>query len=204
MQFLLLCDCTFQTRQYSKQHRTERQHVIVHVDTDQEDCAKLLDRYDQITLPVVDDDRRVLGVIAVDDLIDVMQEEADEDIAHLGGADPIEGSYLKAGILSMVRMRASWLVLLFLAASLTTSIIAAFEEKLETMALLAVFIPLLIGTGGNAGAQTTTTIIRAMALGDVTYKDALKVWLREARVGLLLGLVMALTAHALRHPTQDG
>ena len=171
--------------------------ISVHADTDQEDCAKLLDRYDQITLPVVDDARRVLGVIAVDDLIDVLQEEADEDIAHLGGAVPLEGNYLKTSVVSMVKKRASWLILLFLAASLTTSIIAAFEEQLATMALLAVFIPLLIGTGGNAGAQTTTTIIRAMALGDVNYSDAVRIWFKEARVGLLLGAVMAIMTSLL-------
>jgi magnesium transporter len=121
--------------------------VSVHVNTDQEECAKLLDRYDQITLPVVDDNARVLGVITVDDLIDVLQEEADDDIAHLGASEPLEGNYLKAKITTMVRMRATWLVLVFVAASLTTSIIAAFEQQLEAVALLAVFIPLLIGTG---------------------------------------------------------
>ncbi|CAA0122045.1 Magnesium transporter MgtE [BD1-7 clade bacterium] len=171
--------------------------VSVDADTDQEECALLFNRYDQMTLPVVDDNRRIIGGISFDDLVGVLVKEADEDLARMGAASPINASYLKVNVLTMVRNRASWLILLFVAATMTTTIIAAFESELESVAVLAVFIPLLIGTGGNAGAQTTTTIIRAMAMHQISLRDSRRVWLKEMCVGGLLGVVMAVMTSVL-------
>jgi magnesium transporter len=168
--------------------------IFVTPETDTEKCAALFQRYDQITLPVVDNEKKMQGIITVDDLVDVIEKENDEDFHHLGGTRPLERSYLKTRIVTMVRKRALWLLLLFGAAILTTTIMASYEDQLEAVAALAVFIPLLIGTGGNSGAQTTTTIIRAMATGEIDFKDGLGVWFKEVRVGLLLGLTMAALA----------
>jgi magnesium transporter len=180
-------------------HKPLREFMVTDViqvapDTPSEKCAELFQRYEQITLPVVNDENKIIGIITVDDLVDVIEKENDEDFHHLGATRPLERSYLKTRIVTMVRKRALWLLLLFGAAILTTSIMAFYEDQLESLAVLAVFIPLLIGTGGNSGAQTTTTIIRAMATGEIEFRDLIRVWLQEMRVGLLLGLTMAALA----------
>jgi magnesium transporter len=171
-------------------------HVIsVPVGTDQEECARLMARYDLLALPVVDTDNTLLGVITVDDIIDVLEEEATEDIQRLGGAQPLDRSYLETGILAISRKRIGWLMLLFLTETLTGSVLRHFESELHTVVALAFFVPLLIGTGGNAGSQTTSTVIRALAVGDINLKDALRTFWHELRTGLLLGLGMGLIAY---------
>ena len=166
--------------------------IQVTPEVDVEICAGLFQRYSQITLPVVDDEQKIIGVIMFDDLIDVVEKEVDEDMHHLGGTRPLEDNYLKTRIVAMVGKRAMWLLLLFGAAILTTSIMAAYKDEVQAVAALAVFVPLLIGTGGNSGAQTTTTVIRALAAGEIQFKHFLQVWFKEIRVGLLLGLTMSL------------
>jgi magnesium transporter len=168
--------------------------ISVPVGTDQEECARLMNRYDLLALPVVDDDNVLLGIITVDDVMEVLEEEATEDIQRLGGAEPLDRPYLDTNVFTIARKRIGWLLLLFLTATLTGSVMRLFEAELKEVIALAIFIPLLIGTGGNAGSQTTATIIRALATGDVSLKDALQVWWHEARVGLLLGMGMALIA----------
>ena len=169
---------------------------VIHAapDADDEACAELFRRYGQITLPVVDDGGKILGVVAYDDLVDVIDREADEDMHRMGAVEPLKTRYLKTGVPSMVRKRAVWLLLLFGAAILTTTIMAAYEDQLEAVAVLAVFIPLIIGAGGNSGAQTTTTVIRAQATGEIHFSDAFRVWFKEIRIGLLLGASMAVPA----------
>lgn len=170
--------------------------VSVPAGIDQEEAARIMVRYDLLALPVVDEDNILLGVITHDDIMDVLEEEATEDIQRFGGAQPLSRSYLDTGIFIMTRKRIGWLMLLFLTATLTGSVMRLFQWELELMASLAIFIPLIIGTGGNAGSQTTATVIRALATGDIEVGDVVQVWWREARVGLLLGLGMAVFAYA--------
>jgi len=173
--------------------------IYVTAQTDQEDCADLMQRYDLLALPVVDENRMLLGVITIDDLVDVIQAEATEDIQRLGAAVPLDRAYLDTGVLAITRKRIGWLLLLFLTGTLTGWVMAFFQAQLEAVVVLSVFIPLLIGTGGNAGAQTTTTIIRAMAIGDIDWDDALRVLFHEVGVGLTLGIAMALIAFTLAY-----
>jgi magnesium transporter len=169
----------------------------VTADTDQEICAELMQRYDLLALPVVDEKKTLLGVITIDDLVDVIQAEASEDIHRMGGVEPLDRAYLDTSIWSITRKRIGWLLLLFLTATLTGWVMDAFQSELQQVVALTIFIPLLIGTGGNAGAQTTTTIIRAMAVGDIDWGDAWRVWFHEVGVGLVLGIGMAIIAFLL-------
>ncbi len=169
--------------------------VSVPAGTDQEEVARIMSRYDLLALPVVDQEGRLIGVITVDDVIDVVVDEATEDIQRLGGAQPLTQPYLRSPILSVARKRIGWLMMLFVTESLTGTVLRHFEEELQAVVALAFFVPLLIGTGGNAGSQTTSTIIRALALGEIDLKDALRALWHELRVGLALGLGMAVFAY---------
>jgi magnesium transporter len=169
--------------------------ISVPAGTDQEECARLMRRYDLLALPVVDAQGLLLGVITIDDVMDVLEEEMTEDIQRFGGAQPLGRSYLDTNVFTIARKRAGWLLLLFFTATLTGSVMRLFEDELQAVVSLAIFIPLLIGTGGNAGSQTTATIIRALATGDVDLGDALRVWWHEIRIGLALGLAMAVVAY---------
>ena len=171
--------------------------VYVYIDTDQEECADLMQRYDLLALPVVDENKVLLGVITIDDLVDVIQDEASEDIQRLGGAEPLDRGYLDTSILAITRKRIGWLLLLFITATLTGLVMDSFQDELAAMVALGIFIPMLIGTGGNAGSQTTATIIRAMALGDIDWNDAWHVCLHEIGIGLVLGLGMAVVTYGL-------
>lgn len=173
----------------------EREVISVVAGTDQEEVARVMSRYDLIAIPVVDEDNHLIGVITIDDVVDVLQEEASEDIQRLGGAEPLDRPYLDTPILSVARKRVGWLLLLFITESLTGSVMRHFEEELAAVVALAFFIPLLIGTGGNAGSQTTSTIIRALAIGDMDMKDGLRALWHELRTGLLLGVGMAMVAY---------
>jgi magnesium transporter len=168
--------------------------ISVPAGTDQEECARLMTRYDLLALPVVDVDGLLLGVITVDDVMDVLEDEATEDIQRLGGAEPLNHSYLDTGVFTITRKRIGWLVFLFLAGTFSMLVMQQFEDELKVMVSLAVFIPLLIGTGGNAGSQTTATVIRALATGDIEIGDAMRVWWHEVRIGLALGLGMGAVA----------
>jgi len=169
--------------------------ISVTVGTDQEECARLMRRYDLVSMPVVDPAGKLLGVVTIDDVVDVLVEEATEDIQKMGGAQPLERPYLESSIRLVTRKRISWLLLLFLTESLTGTVLRHFEAELQEAVALAFFVPLLIGTGGNAGSQTTSTIIRALAVGELDLGDALRALWHEFRVGLLLGIGMALFAY---------
>lgn len=171
--------------------------IYVTAETDQEVCADLMQRYDLLALPVVDENMTLLGVITIDDLVDVIQAEASEDIQRLGGVEPLDRAYLDTSVLAITRKRIVWLLLLFFTGTLTGGVMALFQTQLEAVVALSIFIPLLIGTGGNAGAQTTTTIIRAMAIGDIDWADALRVLVHEIGIGLTLGVLMAVIAFVL-------
>ncbi len=171
--------------------------VYVYTDTDQEECADLMQRYDLLALPVVDEHKTLLGVITIDDLVDVIQSEASEDIQRLGGSEPLDRGYLDTSIWAIIQKRIGWLLLLFITAALTGLVMDLFQDELAAAVALSIFIPMLIGTGGNAGSQTTSTIIRAMAMGDIDWKDAWYVWRHEVGIGFVLGLGMAVVAFGL-------
>jgi magnesium transporter len=165
-----------------------------------------MSRYDLIALPVVGREKYLLGVITVDHVLDVLVEEATEDIQKFGGAQPLGVPYLLTRTTSVFQKRVGWLLLLFLTESLTGTVLRHFEEELATVVALSFFVPLLIGTGGNAGTQATSTIIRALAVGEMHVRDALKALWHEARVGVLLGLAMAAVGYirALLWGTSSG
>ncbi len=171
---------------------------VIHVraDADQEEAARLMSRYDLLALPVVDEDGRLLGLITHDDILEVLEEEATEDIHRLGASEPLEEPYLDAPITRIARKRIGWLLLLFVTETFTGSVLRFFESELAEMVALAFFVPLLIGTGGNAGSQVSSMVIRALALGEVRFRDlALVVW-REIRTAFLLGLAMGVIGFA--------
>lgn len=168
--------------------------IHVQVGADQEECARLMARYDLLALPVVDANNVLLGVVTIDDVVDVLEDEATEDIQRMGGAQPLDRPYLDTGTLTVFRKRIGWLLILFVTESLTGSVLRHFEDELKAAVALSFFVPLLIGTGGNAGSQTTSTIIRALAVGDIDLRDALRSLWHEMRTALLLGLGMATVA----------
>ena len=169
--------------------------VSVLVGTDQEEVARLMSRYDLATLPVVDTQAMLVGVITIDDVVDVLEEETTEDFQRFGGTEPLDRPYLDSSVLTVVRKRVGWLLLLFLTETLTGSVLRHFEETMAAVVSLAFFIPLLIGTGGNAGSQTTSTIIRALAVEDLDKRGLLKPLFHELSVGIVLGLVMGVVAY---------
>ena len=173
----------------------DQEVISVPVGVDQEQVARLVARYDLLALPVVADDGSLVGVITVDDVIDVLVQEATEDIQRLGASEPLDKPYLETTALTVFRKRIGWLLLLFITETLTGTVLRQFEEELATVVSLAFFIPLLIGTGGNAGSQTTSTIIRALALGEMDKKKVFKPLWHELQVGLLLGLGMGVVAY---------
>jgi magnesium transporter len=170
----------------------DRDVIYVNHFADQEECAKLLYRYELLALPVVDDEGRLLGMVTANEVLDVMAEEATEDIHLMGATGPLREPYLMAKVFPIIRRRFTWLLLLFLAELYTGSVLRHFHSELEKAVALTYFIPLLIGTGGNAGSQSATTVIRAMALGDIKFKDAFKVLLKELSIAVVLGLRIGL------------
>lgn len=164
--------------------------VSAPVTIDQEDLAEMVARYDFSAIPVVDKDGRLLGVVTVDDVLDIFAEEVTEDIQRIGGSEPLDQPYFAVSVFQIVRKRIGWLLLLFLAATLSGNVIKHFQNELELVVALGFFITLIIGTGGNAGVQTVTTIIRAITLDEVRLGNMWAAWRREVTVGLLMGLVM--------------
>ena len=164
------------------------------VGTDEEECAHLMSHYDLLALPVVDQNHTLLGIVTIDDVVDVLKETATEDIQRFGGSEPLEGAYLNTRVLTVVRKRVGWLLLLFVTGSLTTTVLRLFENDLEALVELAFFVPLLIGTGGNAGSQTTSTIISALATGEIRPGDALRTLWHEIRIGITMGIILAIFA----------
>lgn len=168
-----------------------RDPIAVRVDTDQEEAARILTEHDLLALPVVDDQGRLAGIITADDVADVLEEEVTEDIERLGGSAPLAEPYLRASPVLLFRKRIVWLMVLFMAQFVTVSIIDHFEDVLAQATVLSLFIPILIGTGGNIGSQTVTTIIRSLAIGEAAPRHVLRILRKEMATGLALGAVMA-------------
>ena len=168
--------------------------VRVRASADREAAANLLTERNLLAIPVVDDDDHLLGIITQDDVADVLEAEATEDIERLGGSQPLNTPYRSSSVALLVRKRVLWLLLLFAAEAYTGTVLRDFQGELSSVVALAFFIPLLIGTGGNMGSQTVTLIVRAMAVGEVTIRDIGWIVLKEMQVGLILGAVMAVVA----------
>jgi magnesium transporter len=166
--------------------------ISVQPDMDQEEVARLIARYDYFGLPVVDKEMNILGMVTVDDVVDVIMDEATEDITRIGGTLPLKESYLFSSPYQLVKSRFFWLLLLFGAASITSSIISSFEEVLNSLVALAFFIPLIVDTGGNTGSQSATLMIRSMATGEVKFNHLYRIIGRELFVGAMLGFLVAL------------
>ena len=164
--------------------------IHVHAGADQEEAARLMSRYGLLALPVVDDEGHLLGLITHDDLVEVLEEEATEDIQRLGASEPLDEPYLDTPIPTMFRKRIGWLLLLFVTETFTGSVLRFFEHELAEAIALTFFVPLLIGTGGNSGSQVASAVIRALALGELTFRHLLTVVWREIRTAFLLGLAM--------------
>ena len=167
-------------------------NVVYAVTTeDQESVSEKFSDYDLMALPVVDLENRLVGIITVDDIIDVMEQEATEDIQLMAGMTPSDKPYLRTGTVEMWKNRIPWLLFLMLSATFTSMILTTFESRLAVVPVLIAFIPMLMGTGGNSGAQASTAVIRSLSLGDVEPRDVLKVMWKEWRVALLCGLTLA-------------
>ncbi|MEO7931906.1 MAG: magnesium transporter [Chthoniobacterales bacterium] len=157
----------------------------------QGDAVQVFRKYDRTALPVVDSEAKLVGIVTVDDILDIAEEETTEDIQKLGGMEALDEPYLDISLFGMVKKRAVWLVILFIGEMLTATALGFFENVIAKAVVLALFMPLIISSGGNSGSQATTLIIRAMALGEVTLVDWWRVMRREFLSGLMLGLILA-------------
>ncbi|MEP6777731.1 MAG: magnesium transporter [Chthoniobacterales bacterium] len=161
--------------------------VNLSVNDPQENAVNVFRKYDRSALPVTDSSDVLVGIVTIDDMLDVAEEEATEDIQKFGGMEALEEPYMHISLLRMVRKRAVWLVVLFLGEMLTATAMARYQDELAKALVLALFLPLIISSGGNSGSQASTLMIRAMALGEVTLRDWWRVMSRELQAGLLLG-----------------
>ena len=171
-----------------------RDVVSVHTDTDQEEVAKTIQRYDILAVPVVDRENRLVGVVTVDDVIDILEREATEDIYALGGVQSDKDNYFQTNLLTVARRRVVWLFVLLLTNSVTSTIINSYQGLLEKAVTLVAFIPLLTGTGGNVGAQSSTVVIRGLNTDEIKDMGAGRVVFREALAGILLGSILGIMA----------
>ena len=166
--------------------------VSVRDDMDQEEVARIMTRYDFMAVPVVDGEGRMKGIVTYDDIVDVVEEEATEDMQKVGGMEALESPYLQTSMISMIKKRAIWLCVLLVGEMLTTTAMARYQHEIAQAVVLTLFIPLIISSGGNSGSQATTLVIRAMALGELRLKDWWRVVGREVISGLALGTILAL------------
>lgn len=171
---------------------------IIYANTidDKEDVARQFGKYDFLAIPVVDKERRLVGIVTVDDAIDVLEEENTEDIEKMAAITPSDKPYLKTGIFETYYKRIPWLMLLMLSATFTGKIISSYESALRDYAILTSFIPMLTGTGGNAGGQTSASIIRGISLNEIAFKDIFRVIWKELRVALICGITLSVTLFA--------
>jgi magnesium transporter len=170
----------------------EEQLIFVKTMDDQEEVASLAKKYDLLSIPVVDTEDRLVGIITIDDIVDIIEEEATEDFEKMASLLPSEEGYLKTGVIELAKNRIGWLLILMVTATFTGQIIEGFENQLATIAGLTACIPMLMGTGGNSGNQSSTLIIRGLALGEVKNKDYFKILWKEIRVSLMVGITLAL------------
>lgn len=165
--------------------------IRVHATDDQEEVANIFTRYGFVALPVVDTEERMVGVITVDDVLDVITKETTEDFQIIAGTSPTDEEYMSASTFELVKNRLPWLLLLMISATFTGRIMSRYEDVLATHAVLAMFIPMLMDTGGNSGSQSSTLVIRGLATGEVNVSDGLRVLWKEFKVGIVAGIALA-------------
>lgn len=165
--------------------------ISVTTNTDQEEVALLFQKYDITVMPVVDSENRLVGIITIDDVVDIMQEETTEDIEKMAAITPSDKPYMRTGVFETWKKRIPWLLILMISATFTGKIIQSFESGLAACVILTSFIPMLMDTGGNAGGQASVTIIRGLSLNEIEFKDILRIIWKEFRVALLIGLTLA-------------
>lgn len=166
---------------------------VVYAETtaDKEDVAKLFDKYDFPAFPVVDREKRLVGIVTFDDAIDVIREETTEDFSKMAAVVPLEETYFRAGVFKHAKNRIPWLIVLMVSATITGAIITKYEEAFAMVPLLIACLPMLMDTGGNCGAQTSTMVIRGMALDEMRPRDVIRVWWKEIRIAMLVGIALA-------------
>jgi len=167
-----------------------RSPLTVTADIDREEAARLISKYNLLAIPVIDDQRRMLGIVTVDDVIDALVEESTEDVQRFGGMEALDAPYMEIGFGEMIRKRAGWLCALFLSEMLTATAMQRFQGEIERAAVLAMFIPLVMSSGGNSGSQATSLVIRALALQELKLRDWWRIALRELPTGLVLGAIL--------------
>ena len=158
---------------------------------DKEDVAQAMSKYDYLAMPVVDQENRLIGIVTVDDAMDVMEEEATEDMEKMAAITPTDKPYLKTSVRSTFQARIPWLLLLMVSATFTGLIITSFENSLAVLPVLTAYIPMLLDTGGNCGSQSSVTVIRALSLSEVNFSDTFQIIWKELRVALLCGVCLA-------------
>ena len=164
----------------------------VQADTDREFVADLFRRYDLSTMAVVDTENRLVGIITIDDIVDVIDQENTEDFQKMAAMEPSDKEYLKESVFALAKHRILWLLILMISATATGTIIRRYEDTLQSVVVLAAFIPMLMDTGGNAGSQSSTLIIRGLALGEIKTKDVWKILWKEFRVSIIVGITLAI------------
>ncbi len=170
--------------------------ITVSTHTDQEEVARMMSKYNLLAIPVVDSDSRMVGIVTFDDAMDVMEDETTEDMEIMAGMTPSDKTYLRSSPWDLFRHRIPWLALLMVSATFTGLILTSFEDKLSRMVILTAFIPMLMDTGGNSGSQSSVTVIRALSLGELEFRDILKVIWKELRTAVLCGLALGAVAFA--------
>ncbi len=177
--------------------------ITVSTSTDKEEVAKMFDKYNFLAIPVVDKEERLVGIVTFDDAIDVLQEEVEEDFEKMAAVTPSEDTYFKTGVFKHAKNRIVWLIFLMLASIITGNVLSMYENAFAALPVLVAFVPLLMGTGGNCGAQASTLVIRGLSQDEIKMKDFLRVWWKEIRVAVVVGITLALI-NALRIFIQYG
>lgn len=185
-------DLLFSSRDEKIKDICEKDILYVSTNTDQEEVANIFSKYDKTIMPVVDSEHRLVGIITIDDVLDVVEEEATEDIKKMAAITPIDKPYDKTGVFETFFARIPWLVVLMISATFTGAIITRFEDKLAACTALTAFIPMLMNTGGNAGGQSSVSIIRALSLNQIELKDIFKVMFKEFRISILCATVLGI------------
>ncbi len=170
--------------------------ISVHTLDDQEDIANIFRKYDLLAIPVVDKEDRLVGIITIDDIVDIIEQENTEDFQRMAAMQPSDEEYLKTSVVELAKHRVTWLLILMISATLTGSIIQKYQDVLYSVAILTSFIPMLMDTAGNAGSQSATLIIRGLALEEINLNDILRVMWKELRISILVGIVLALVNFA--------
>ncbi len=169
----------------------QKEPIFAATNDDQEYVADIFKKYDFLALPIVDNEKRLVGIVTIDDIVDVIEQENTEDFYKMAAVEPTDQDYIHAGVFTLARKRIVWLLVLMISATFTGYIIRSFEDTLQSVVVLAAFIPMLMDTGGNAGAQASTLVIRSIVLGEVVLKDVFKIVWKEFRISSIVGVVLA-------------